>query len=725
MINPNMKDTQTKPGIKTFNGWVYDSYSYFADHRSEMWRDEEMYDGVQWTQEQVRMLKDYLGMQALTINRTFPTINMLLGMQALSKTDISAKGRTDKDTDLSPIASEGLKFVLNQNGGEFKIAEAFKGSIIPGFGALEILKNPDPRKEVIKLSFRKWRNCWWDPYGSPWLETEDTRYFFTQRWVDLHNITGLFPNKKNEIEEYYASAAGDFFSPPFSFGSYEGGIWQEFDEKEEFYRASVWIDKQRKRILPTQMWYTVRENALFATYSDGRCFEIKDDMPVSEQYNLIESSQEVVKAYVPKMRVAIFVGPLLLMDTETPNNHDEFPFAPFVGYTDRYDRPYGVPRQIRDMDIEVNKRRTTALAKLNARRVILEEGSVADIDDLRREATRPDGVVIMRRGFGDKIKIEDHKTDLRGQIELLRDSEREIGEISGGIGEQMGQQTNAVSGIAIDKRQQKGTTITASLFQNQRRSKMRLGYLALTAMQKYWKAEKVVRITDTFQGVDKLIVFNQMIEGKTGKPEMKNSITNIKFDIVVTEDVFSDVMREKYAEILIESTKRAAPEAIPVIIDIAFELLDMPNKQYVLMRLRQAFNLDVPPDEDLTKEEAAEKIQQAKAAKQESEAKIEGLQLEEQELKNEKMLAQIRSLLSQTKVKDRESEKVEVETEMLLADSDREDEELELEKDKLDVEERKMLLEYRAKREATQANKDKPKTGGTTPKKKGEKKDGK
>uniref|UniRef100_A0A6M3IEU4 Putative portal protein n=1 Tax=viral metagenome TaxID=1070528 RepID=A0A6M3IEU4_9ZZZZ len=673
------KDTQTKPGIKTFNGWVYDSYTYFADNRAEMWRDEEMYDGVQWTAEQAEVLRNYLGMYALTINRTFPTINMLLGMQALSKTDIGAKGRSKDDTDLTPIVSEGIKFVLEQNEGEFKIADAFRGAVIPGFSAIEVLKNPDPRKEKIKTAFRNWRGIWWDAYGSPWLETEDTRYVFTQRWVDMHDMVGMFPNKKGELENYYYTAAGDFSRLYPMGGGSAGAVFAEMDDREEFFRSAVWTDKKRKRLFPTQMWYTVRENALFATFSDGRCFEIEAGMPLNQQFELIQSCQEVIKAFVPKMRVAIFVGPILLVDSPTPHNHDEFPFAPFIGYLDRYKRPYGVPRQIRDMDIEVNKRRTSALAKLNARRVMMEEGAVTDVSELRREASRPDGVVILRRGFGDKVKIEDHRHDLRGQLELLQESEREIGETSGAVAEQMGTQSNAVSGVAIQNRQQKGATITAPLFQNQRRSKKRLGYLIVTSMQQHWKQEKVVRVTDTFKGVDRFIIFNEAVKGDGGSYAVKNSIDDIKFDIVVVEDTFSDLLREKYAEILIETTKRAAPEAIPLILDVAFEMLDFPRKQYVLMRLRQAFNLDVPVGDDLTKEEVAEQIKTARAKQEEVQQKIQTLDIEEKELKNEKIIAQIRKLLSQSQVSDRQAERSEVDAEVALVEQDRADDKLRIE----------------------------------------------
>lgn len=668
------KDTQVKPGIKTFLGWVRDSYLYFADNRAEMWRDHEMYDGLQWSTDQVAKLKDMLGMQALTINRTFPTINMLLGMQALGKVDIVAKGRTMQDTDVTPLATESLKFVLEQNEGYAKVAEAFRGSVIPGFSSIEILKNPDPRKEVVKLAFREWNQLWWDPHGTPWFDTDTTRYVFLQKWVDLHDLEGLFPKLKREIDDYY-HGGGSNLNDPYTLGYVDyDPVWQEFQDKQEFWKNVVWVDRQRKRVLPTQLWYTQRSEILFALFRDGRAIEIPDDMPLNEQYNLITSAQEIIRSYVPKMRVATFLGELLLNDDTTPHNHDEFPFAPFVGYIDRFKRPYGVPRQIRDMDIEVNKRRTTALAKLNARRVIVEDGAVEDLSELRAEATRPDGLIVVRRGKAEMIKIEDHNTDLQGQIALLHESEREIGETSGAVAEQLGIESNAVSGIAIQRRQQKGATITAPIFENLRRSRHRIGYLALSAMQQHWQNEKVIRITDRMRGIDKLLVINERVKGPAGEYVIKNRFHDVKFDIHVMDDTFNDLMREKYAEILIETTKRAAPEAVPQVLDVAFELLDLPKKEFLLARLRQAFGLEIPPDEDMSKEEIAKQVQAKKAEEAKKIERAQNLQFEEQELQNEKLIAQIRKLLKQAEVAEAQVDKIEAETELSIVDADREDE---------------------------------------------------
>ena len=197
--------------------------------------------------------------------------------------------------------------------------------------------------------------------------------------------------------------------------------------------------------------------------------------------------------------------------------------------------------------------------------------------------------------------------------------------------------------------------------------------MTLAGIKDLWQQEKVIRVSDSFRGSEKLIVINQATQGASGIV-IKNRLTETKFDIVVTNEIMSDVVREKYAQILIESTKRADPSAVPLIMDVAFEMLDLPRKEFILTRLRQAFNLDLPPEGDeVDKEEMAKQIMAAKQRQTELQDRAQALEFEEKELKNEKIIAQIRKLLSQASKVDKDVERSEVDTELALVKGDREE----------------------------------------------------
>jgi hypothetical protein len=61
-------------------------------------------------------------------------------------------------------------------------------------------------------------------------------------------------------------------------------------------------------------------------------------------------------------------------------------------------------RRLRDAPDDFNKRMSKAQFLLATRRVEMEEGAVDDIDELRDEVARPDGIVVRRKGRALEIK---------------------------------------------------------------------------------------------------------------------------------------------------------------------------------------------------------------------------------------------------------------------------------------------------------------------------------
>ena len=44
----------------------------------------------------------------------------------------------------------------------------------------------------------------WDPFASPWLESDKCRYAFFQRWMDLFDLQCLYPEREKEIGEAFS-----------------------------------------------------------------------------------------------------------------------------------------------------------------------------------------------------------------------------------------------------------------------------------------------------------------------------------------------------------------------------------------------------------------------------------------------------------------------------------------------------------------------------------------
>jgi len=646
-----------KPDLKTFQQWVYEAHWGSRDWRVESWRDQGMYDGVQWDDEASTAASD-AGIEMLTINRTFPVINLILGTQAINKFDIQAKARTGDDSELSQTMSEAIQFVMDQSDGPFLVDQAFKDAIVPGFGCMSPGYNSDPRKEQVRVAYRDWKEIWWDPFASPWFSPIDCRYVFHQRWMDLSALQAIFPNKNRELKDHFSDITGGVKQGWSSVFDDEAN---EIEEEARVLSGSEWADGTRQRVRPVEIWYTVFERAWFGCFPDGRAIELREDMPPEAQYQIVQAAQEVVSAVIRRVRVAT-------QDNPSPYPHDQFPFIPFVGYIDRFKHPFGVPRQIRDQDIEVNKRRSMALSLLNKRRVAVEDDILGESTDanalqnLYLEANKQDGFMVVGAGGLNKIDIQEHQALAASQISILQQSENEIQQISGANAEQMGYQSNAQSGRAIEKRQNQGATITAPLFNNLRRSMKALGEQVVSLVQGSWTGEKILRVTDRLSGAEKFVAINQPVEGPNGNIILKHNITQGKYDLVVSDAPASDTVREKNMELIIEWIKKSPPEIIPNLINLAFEMSDIPNKEQVLAKMKPLLGIN-PEDEDLSAEEVKQKvIQELEAQKQAQaqQAEIEGqrvqLELEGMEAENEKVRAETQAIQAKPAIEQEKAE---------------------------------------------------------------------
>ncbi len=645
-----IKPAFQKPDIKTLQMWVSEAHWGSLDWRAESWRDEGMYDGAQWDQDDANAASE-AGIEMLTINRTFPVINLILGTQAINKYDILAKARTQDDSELSQTMSEAIQFVMDQSDGSFLVGNAFRDAIVPGFGCLSPGFHPDPRKEKVRIAYRDWKEIWWDPFASPWFSPLDCRYVFHQRWMDLSALQAMFPKKEQELSNYFSDVSGGMKSEWSSIFDDEASL---VEEEARVMSGSDWADLGRTRVRPVEMWYTIFDKAWFALFADGRVIELRQDMEPMEQYQVIQTSREVVSATIRRVRVATFLGEILLQDLPTPYPHDQFPFIPFVGYIDRYKHPYGVPRQIRDQNIEVNKRRSMAMALLSKRRTTVEDDVAGDKIGLQKvfeEANKPDGFVVVGPGKINSIKIEEHQQLAESQVSILRQSEIEIQQISGANDEQLGYPSRAESGRAIEKRQRQGATVTAPLFNNLRRSTKLLGEQVISLVQGAWTGEKVLRITDRLTGAEKFVAINEPVQGPGGQVVLKNNITQGKYDLIVSDAPQTDTVRERNLDLIIEWVKKSPPEIIPQLMQLAFEMSNIPNKEQLLARLRPLLGV-APGEEDLSAEEIKQKtIEQLEAQKQAQQVAVEieqrriTLELDRIEAETEKVKAETRKIL--------------------------------------------------------------------------------
>jgi hypothetical protein len=627
-----------KPTNTTMLSWVHEAMLGHSAWRRDAWEDAEFKDGVHWTQADFQRLLDK-GINPITINRIFPILNLVNGNYIRSQKDIIAKGRTKQDHEIAQVMSEAIAYVVDQNGGQALQRDAFDSEISVGYGSIYIGYNQDPRKEKIFIRSIPWHAQWWDIYGSPWMDTNSNRYVFSAEWKDLDDVKMAFPDKAKDIDEQFRSLADGAFAP------YMFDIGTEIENYKDFLASGRWVNAERRRVRPVEMWYTLVKPTWFAIMPDGRVHDM-DRYPMEEQAPMALAAKELQQVHVKKMHVATFIGNLVLQDVPTPFPHDEFPFAPYVGYLDRFNFPYGIPRQIKEQNMEVNKRRSMGLALLGSRRTITEEGAAEDLNVIHDEANRLDSFIVMHKGKIDAVRIEDMAALAAPQISMMMQSEQEIREIVGATDESLGMKTAAQSGLALEKKQQMSSTMTLSLLENAYKSQKILGEKIMSLIQDSWSEEKVMRVIDRLSGVEKFVEINKRISQEDGSTSVHNDITQSRFDLIVSTSAMTDTMREKNMDLLFSAINKAPSEAVAPLLNVAFEISDIPEKERILSQVREATGMG-PVDEDLTSDQRKQKQQEQKQAQEAAAAEDRARAQQAQDLDNQKKQAEATKALNE------------------------------------------------------------------------------
>ena len=594
--------------------WVAEAVNIHQVWRKESWEDYEFRDGVQWSEEEKDTLINEKNIQPLIINRITPIIKFIHGWFILNQREYSVKGRTKEDVELGQVMSEALMFIRDQNKGIQKISNAFLEQIITGIGCTKVFYNSDPRKEKVSFTRINWHDIWWDPFSTPWFDSETARYAFTAPWKDLDVFCSFFPDKAQEIREQFDAAASDSLG---SISMDESASVEDF--KRQLSSMGYWTDTERKRIRPVEMWYPVFDERLFLKMRNGRVLDL-EDMSGQDRFEALRYSKELITATVRKMRVAVLFNTMKVYDIPSPLPFDDFPFSTFVAYTDRFGLPFGVPRELTDLSKELNKRRSIALARADDFRMFTEKGAVEDLDTAYYEANRSKGhIVLAANGMG-KIKIEDLKDLASTQMALAQQTRQEINEVSGTLDESMAIPDQVQSEGALQEKKGLQNIKLASLFQNADLAIKDLGTKLCSMIQDSWTEEKTFRVTDRMTGVDAFIKINQSIVGPNGETiHVKNNIAESTFDIVVTTSQVTDTQRDKTLDLIFSALNKAPPEAIAPLLNLGLAMSDIPDKGEWLEQIMNATGMEKHPDGMSKEDKDAAKLEKAKAAQQQQE----------------------------------------------------------------------------------------------------------
>ncbi|EMY2482590.1 portal protein [Escherichia coli] len=584
------------------------------------WRDAAnkacaYYDGDQLPPEVLQVLKDRG--QPMTIhNLIAPTVDGVLGMEAKTRTDLLVIS-DDPDDETEKLAEAiNAEFADACRLGNMNKArsDAYAEQIKAGLSWVEVRRNSDPFGPEFKVSTVSRNEVFWD-----WLSREadlsDCRWLMRRRWMDTDEAKATFPGMAQVID-YAIDDWRGFVDTTVTEGQPSPlmSAWEEYQSWDR--QQNEWLQRERRRVLLQVVYYRTFERLPVIELSNGRVVAF-DKNNLMHAVAVASGRGQVRVGRVSRIREAWFVGPHFIVDRPCSAPQGMFPLVPFWGYRkDKTGEPYGLISRAIPAQDEVNFRRIKLTWLLQAKRVIMDEDATQLSDnELMEQIERPDGIIKLnparknQKSVADVFRVEQDFQVASQQFQVMQESEKLIQDTMGVYSAFLGQDSNASSGVAISNLVEQGATTLAEINDNYQFACQQVGRLLLAYLLDDLKKRRnhAVVINRDDRQRRQTIVLNA--EGDNG--ELTNDISRLNTHIALAPVQQTPAFKAQLAQRMSEVIQGLPPQVQAVVLDLWVNLLDVPQKQEFVERIRAALGTPKSPDEMTPEEQEAAAQQQA------------------------------------------------------------------------------------------------------------------
>lgn len=596
------------------------------------------YDGDQLAPEVVAKLRER-GQPLTQHNLIAPTIDGVLGMEAKTRTDLMviADDPNEEMEVMAEAVNAEFADACRLSGLNKARSDAYAEQIKAGLSWVEVRRNSDPFDNKFKVSTVHRNEVFWDWFSRE-ADLSDCRWLMRKRWLDVDEVKGTFPDK-SQIIDYSLNEWKGFVDTELAAGQ-ESDLMSAYEEYQSWSRESTeWVSSNRKRVLLQVIYYRTFQRLPILQLSNGRVVEY-DKNNVMHAVAVATDRVQVTMARVSRIRESWFVGPHFIIDRPCTAPQGMFPLIPFWGYRkDKTGAPYGLACRAIPAQDEVNFRRIKLTWLLQAKRVIKDADATEMTDkQLAEEIERPDGVINLnpnranKTTAADALNIQQDFQVAQQQFQVMQESMKLIQDGLGVYSAFLGQDSNASSGVAISNLVEQGATTLAEINDNYQFACQQVGQLLLCyLLEELTKRRNYpVVINRDDPRKRKEVVLNAAEEAG----RMNNDVSRLRAHIALAPIQQTPAYKSQLAQRLSEVITGLPPQIQVSVLDMWVELLDLPNKQEFVERIRGALGTPKSPDEMTPEEQQAAQQeqqlqqQQQELAMRELAAKVERLEAE-------------------------------------------------------------------------------------------------
>lgn len=566
--------------------WWTQAREAHSINRQEQALDSDFYDGLQWSDEDAAELRAR-GQAPLVYNRVKPAVDWIIGTEKRSRFDFKVLARRDEESESADRKTGLLKYLADTSNIPYHRSMAFMDAVKVGIGWTESGVRNDSTDEKIFTRHESWRNMWYDPLSVE-PDLSDARYVFRSKYIDLDIAQEMFPSRKYELEAA-AESVGSFVEEDEDqeFLYSRSGSTGNTTLKGKGYVDGSTVFNRRERVRMIECWYRVPKGK--SLLRGDRFNGVEYDKTNQEHIRAVdEGVASVYDSLQMEVRCAVFTDDVLLQDMPSPYRHNRFPFTVYWGYRRGRDRmPYGVIRNIRDPQENLNKRMSKALHILSSAQIIAEADATSDWDDVREEMARPDGIILLDGRKGARFESIVDKSLAREHVSLMEIDAQMIQDVSGITDENMGRTTNAVSGRAVTARQEQGAVITTDLFDNLRFAMQQQGEIMLSLVEQFMDYTQTIRVLGDNGQPEYMDLNLPVVDPVTGEVRILNDITATQADFIMDQQEYRATQRRAMFDMFAELFKSMDPEITIKLLDLMFEYSDLPGREEIVSRIRK------------------------------------------------------------------------------------------------------------------------------------------
>jgi hypothetical protein len=646
------EDSTKKKGYWSLQRLKRAYLDYLGTKREEIDEQQDsrrFINGSQWTQAQLNDFKNRK-QPTTTNNKVVRKIDGIIGTLERLKQDPKAYPRTPMHEEGAELATGALRYALDVQNWSAKDPICARMCASEGIGGLEFnLISGDRGDTEVELAVVQTDSFFYDP-RSYLHDFSDAAFMGVGKWMDVDSAVDVFPDYEDEIRDS-VETGGELSSEP----------------DREFKWFQAYGENPRVRIVDG--WYKHKGKWCYCVFTGNT--------------KLMEDASYLVDE----------------------KGETQCKYEMFSCYIDQDGDRYGFIRNLKPLQQQINYRESKTIQLMHTRQLIAPKGAFDDVEVARREAARPDGVVIYNMGiekpdFNDASK----QADIAAQFKYLENVKTDFETFGPNIAV-TGEGLENSSGRAIQLLQQSGLADLGPFIQSYRDWKIRVYRKTWNAIQKHWTSERWIRVTDD-DNLKQLVGINQtQVDPMTGMPVMVNAIGSLDVDIVLDEGPDTvNQMGDAYDTLTALAQKGAEiPPAIlielsPIQSSIKKKLLEIlnPSSPEAQQKKQMVEQLQLQQAEaDVRDKMASAKMKEAQAIKALAEANAPP----EQQMGDDPNKVNAEVMESHAKVA-----KTEAEIAKIQADIRKIEQEMQLEPVRMEMEQRNKQMEMQFNAQTKQAD---------------------